>query len=131
MATKCLVLGAMLAALVAGRGAAAVPPAAVWCVGESTKVKPGDAPQDANLTWNGAAKTVTLGSARNEYVAFQIAVRSAKDELKDVTVVVGDLKGPGSSVIPAASPVAMPSGEIETTCELPAMYRVPLAASDN
>ncbi len=81
----------------------AVAQPSVWCVGESTKVKPGDAPQDKNLTWNGATKTVTLGSARNEYVAFQIAIRSAQEELKDVTVVAGDLKGPGAAVIPAAN----------------------------
>ena len=76
---------------------------AVWCVGESTKVKPGDAPQERNLTWNGATKTVTLGSARNEYVAFQVAIRSAQDALKDVTVVAGALKGSGAAIIPASN----------------------------
>ncbi len=72
----------------------------VWCVGESTKVKPGDQPQEKNLAWNGAAKTVTLGSARNEYVAFQIIIHSGPDELKDVTVVAADFKGQGGAVIP-------------------------------
>lgn len=75
----------------------------IWCVGESTKVKPGDQLQENNLTWNGASKTVTLGSARNEYVAFQIVIRSSQDELKDVTVVAGDLKGPGAAVIPVGN----------------------------
>ena len=73
---------------------------AVWCVGESTKIKPGDAPQERNLTWNGQNTTVTLGSARNEYVAFQIGVRAVDSELKDVTVEAADLKGPMNAVIP-------------------------------
>jgi hypothetical protein len=75
----------------------------VWCVGESTKVKPGDPPQERNLTWNGATKTVTLGSARNEYVAFQIAIRGAQEGGADITVVADDLKGAGSAVIPRAN----------------------------
>jgi len=72
-------------------------------VGESTKVKPGDPLQENNLAWTGASKTVTLGSARNEYVAFQIVIRSGQDELKDVTVVAGDLQGPGNAVIPVGN----------------------------
>jgi hypothetical protein len=70
----------------------------VWCVGESTKVKPGDEPQAKNLIWDGEKKTVTLGSARNEYVAFQIAVHADKEELSGVTVVPADLKGPGKGI---------------------------------
>ena len=77
--------------------------ARVWCVGDSTKVKPGDPPQDHNLTWIGASKTVSLGSARNEYVAFQIVIHSGSNELKDVIVVADDLHGPGASVIPAGN----------------------------
>ena len=100
---KRLLVGALSFACCMGANMSVAQQSAVWCVGESTKVKPGDAPQDRNLTWNGATKTVTLGSARNEYVAFQIAIRSVQDELKDVTVVAGDLKGPGTAVIPAAN----------------------------
>ena len=77
--------------------------ASVWCVGESTKIKGADAPQDKNLAWNGATHTVTLGSARNEYVAFQIGIHADKDELQNVTVIPADLKGPGKAVIPAAN----------------------------
>lgn len=76
---------------------------AVWCVGESAKIRPDTTPQQSNLTWNAGTRTVTLGSARNEYVAFQIAVRSLNDALRDVTVVTADLKGPGSAVIPAGN----------------------------
>ena len=97
------IAGAVLAAVCVGSTMAAAQQPAVWCVGESTKVRPSDAPQDRNLIWNGAAKAVTLGSARNEYVAFQIAIRSVQGELKDVTVAAADLKGPGSSVLPAAN----------------------------
>ncbi|MCW8133147.1 MAG: DUF4091 domain-containing protein [Planctomycetota bacterium] len=75
----------------------------VWCVGESAKVMPGDPPQEKNLTWDGASKTVKLGSARNEYVAFQIAVRSGKEALGGVTVEPAALKGSGNAEIPAAN----------------------------
>jgi hypothetical protein len=75
----------------------------VWCVGESAKIKATDAPQDKNLAWNGAAHTVTLGSARNEYVAFQIGVHADKEDLADVTVVPADLKGPSGASIPVAN----------------------------
>jgi len=97
---KHLVLTALWFGLCAGVGAQQ---AAVWCVGESTKVKPGDPLQEKNLAWTGASKTVTLGSARNEYVAFQIVIRSNKDELKDATVVAGELKGPGTAIIPVGN----------------------------
>jgi hypothetical protein len=74
----------------------------VWCVGESTKIKATDAPQEKNLAWNGATHTVTLGTARNEYVAFQIGVHADKDELQNVTLIPADLKGPGKALIPVA-----------------------------
>ncbi|MCY3020056.1 MAG: DUF4091 domain-containing protein [Planctomycetota bacterium] len=76
---------------------------AVWCVGESTKVRPGDQPQDKTAVWDGAAKTVSLGSAKNEYVAFQIAVRALEGNLQDVTVVPADLKGANGATIPVAT----------------------------
>ncbi|MGD0093030.1 MAG: hypothetical protein ABSE73_24220, partial [Planctomycetota bacterium] len=83
-------------------GAGEVP---IWCVGESTKVKPDDPPPDQgkNLLWDAGAKTATLGSARNEYVAFQIAVRAADAGLEGVTVVPEDLKGPNGALLPAAN----------------------------
>jgi hypothetical protein len=70
----------------------------VWCVGESTKIKPGDAISAKNLTWDSATHTVTIGSARNEYVAFQIAVHADKEDLQKVTVVPSDFKGPGTGI---------------------------------
>ena len=96
-------MGAFVIAACTCMNIAAAQLPSVWCVGESTKVKPDDAPQDKNLTWNGATKTVTLGSARNEYIAFQIAIQGAPEGLRAVTVVPGDLKGPGDTVIPAAN----------------------------
>ncbi|MBI3832688.1 MAG: DUF4091 domain-containing protein [Planctomycetes bacterium] len=77
--------------------------ASIWCVGESTKVMPSDPPQDKTVVWDGASKTVKLGSARNEYVAFQIAVRTGKDPLSGVTVEPAALKGSGNAEIPAAN----------------------------
>ena len=77
--------------------------AVVWYAGESTKIKPGDEPKAANLVWSGTSRTVTLGAARNEYVAFQIAVRAGDGELKDVIVEAGDLTGPGGAVLPKAN----------------------------
>ena len=77
--------------------------ATVWCVGESAKIKAADAPQDKNLTWNGATHTATLGSARNEYVAFQIGVHADKEDVANVTVIPADLKGPSGASIPVAN----------------------------
>jgi hypothetical protein len=74
----------------------------VWCVGESVKVKPGDPPALKNLTWDGSSRTVTLGSARNEYVSFQLVVHAGTEGMQGVTVVPSDLKGPGTG-IPAAN----------------------------
>jgi len=72
--------------------------ARVWCVGESTKIMATDAPQSNNLVWDASNQTATLGSARNEYVAFQIGVRAPEAGLKDVTVVPVDLTGPNGSI---------------------------------
>ena len=86
----------------------------VWCVGESIKVKPGDQAEAKSLTWNGSTKTVTLGSARNEYVAFQVAIRGAQAGLKDVTVVASDLKAEGGA---GGAPAVIPSGNIDLFVE--------------
>ncbi|HTL51224.1 MAG TPA: glycoside hydrolase domain-containing protein [Planctomycetota bacterium] len=67
---------------------------AVWCAGESLKIQPGVDPQPKNITWNGETKTVTLGSARNEYVSFQIAVKAGEGGLGKVTVVPAALSFP-------------------------------------
>jgi len=74
--------------------------AAFWCVGESTKVRPGDEPAEKNLVWDGASRTVKIGSARNEYVAFQLAIRAQKEALAGVTVEPAPLQGPGGAEIP-------------------------------
>ena len=75
----------------------------IWCVGESTKVKAGDAPSNTSLIWDGARKTVAVGSARNEYVAFQIAIHAGTEALQTVTVIPDELKGPNGAVIPAGN----------------------------
>ena len=83
----------------------------VWCAGESLKIQPGTNPQPKNLIWNAETKTATLGSARNEYVAFQIAVKATDNDLKTITVVPCDLVGPKPAgakddAVPPKIPVA-------------------------
>ena len=87
-------LPALLLALCAAAPAADT----LWCVGESIKVAPGDAPVAANLAWDGAHHTVTLAAARNEYVAFQIIVHADATPLQAVTVVPSAFAGPGAGI---------------------------------
>ncbi len=46
----------------------------VWAVPSVYKVRPDDAPQSSNLVWDGAARAVSLGGARNEHVPFQLVI---------------------------------------------------------
>ena len=72
----------------------------IWCAGESIKIKPTDAPQEHNTVWDATAKKATLGSARNEYVAFQIAIQAQNDDLQGVTIVPAELKSSSGATIP-------------------------------
>ncbi|MGH7144110.1 MAG: hypothetical protein ACREJ2_08205 [Planctomycetota bacterium] len=102
-----LTVTATLSAEDAPAAAATAATPAIWCAGESLKIQPQVDPQAKNLTWDGATQTVTIGSARNEYVAFQIAVKAAGDPLQEVTVVPGALTGPaGADGKAAAIPIA-------------------------
>lgn len=78
----------------------------IWCAGESLKIQPGATPQPKNITWNGETKTVTLGSARNEYVSFQIAVKAGDKALSKVTVVPAALSFPPEAANAKADYVA-------------------------
>ena len=56
--------------------------------------------QSSNLVWNGSEKRISLTSARNETVAFQVIVERTTDTpLSDVNVQIGDLVGPGGAKI--------------------------------
>jgi len=79
---------------------AAEPRAVVWCANESTKVKPGDPVQAKNTVWNAEKRLVTIGSARNEYVAFQIITRAMQDDVQGVIVEPSELKSAKGDVIP-------------------------------
>ncbi|MBM4119237.1 hypothetical protein FJ251_16175, partial [bacterium] len=69
---SCLILA--LAAAIFPVGARAE--LAVWAVGDSEKLHPTAAYEASNFFWDGATRTLRLHSARNEVIAFQIALRS-------------------------------------------------------
>ncbi len=75
----------------------------VWCVGDSVKVHPNDPPQNQNTAWDGPTHTLTLYSAKNEYVAFQIIVQASEAALNDVTVIPADFQEAQAAVIPKAN----------------------------
>jgi hypothetical protein len=66
-------------------------PMTVFVVDSLSRVRPKDAA--------GAAKEARITSARNEYEAFQVVVRSGAGGLKDVNAEASDLKGEGGRVI--------------------------------
>jgi len=91
--------------------------AGVWAVGDGVRVNPetgkllearpdihADAPRDdwrgGSLVWDAAAGRVRLHAARNEFVAFQ-AIVGADTPLRDITVRLGALRGPGGATIAA------------------------------
>ncbi len=72
----CLLLlgGLILAGCLSGR--VREPRITVWATGDSLKIFP-DAPyQEANHHWNGPEGTVSIAGAANEWVAFQLVLRS-------------------------------------------------------
>jgi len=66
----------------------------VWTVTETRHVLRGDSPEQA--------QSVKLGAACNEWVSFQILLRSAV-AVPGVRVLAGDLAGPGGAHLPAAA----------------------------
>jgi len=99
---RCAACLALLALVLAVRGAAAYPGLEVWAVGDVEKLHPDASYVASNFFWDGGAKTVQLHGARNEVIAFQIALRSS-GALAAVNVLpAGDFTGTGGS-IPAAN----------------------------
>jgi hypothetical protein len=84
-----------LAALVIALPAAAKP--AVWTVPSLVRVE-----RNAAAASGSAA---ILEAARGETESFQIVVRADDEDLKEVSIGVGDLRGPGGAVIPARNHV--------------------------
>jgi len=87
----------------------------VWAVGDGVRVNPVTGalfearrdihkdypardPRSANQIWSPQTRTVSLRSARNEFVAFQVIVES-DSPLKKVDARVSSLKGPAGAVI--------------------------------
>jgi len=90
----CLVLALPAALLPAGARAEL----AVWAIGDSEKLHP-DAVYDAeNRFWDGNSHTVQLHSARNEVIAFQIALRSDTPLAAVDLVAAGDFTGTSGSI---------------------------------
>ena len=52
-----------------------------------------------NLIWDGTARLITLKAARNETVAFQIAIERTGEKLTNVTVAPAELTGPTGAKI--------------------------------
>jgi len=67
--------------------------AAIWAIDDSVKIKPNEPAQENNYVWNGTTKTVTLYSARNEYVAFQLVIKAGKDDVSVSQIAKTDLTG--------------------------------------
>src|SRR5215213_3073177 len=84
-----------LAALVIALPAAAKP--AVWSLPSLVRVE-----RSAAAASGSAA---ILEAARGETESFQIVVRADDEDLKEVSIGVGDLRGPGGAVIPARNHV--------------------------
>ncbi len=70
--------GIILAAAAAGclSGRLREPRVTVWATGDSLQVFPDTPDQEGNHHWDGPAATVSLSGAGNEWVAFQIVLRS-------------------------------------------------------
>lgn len=86
----------------------------VWAVDELTKVDPvsGQAldgkgyadrnNRQGNHVWNGRDRAVVLSAARNETVAFRLALETVGgDRVSGLTLKPSDLTGPGAAAIPA------------------------------
>lgn len=90
----CLILALAAALLPVPAGAEL----AVWAIGDSEKLHPDAVYAAENRFWDGATRTVPLHSARNEVIAFQIALRSDTPLTGVDLVAAGDFNGPSGSI---------------------------------
>jgi hypothetical protein len=72
-------------------------PAKVWAVDGMRRVELGEAPPAI------LSQTAELYAAKGEYEPFQIVIQAVSQAVKCTGVVVGDLVGPGGTVIPKSS----------------------------
>ena len=68
----------------------------VWALGDSEKLHPDAAYEASNRFWDGGTQTVQLHAARNEVIAFQVALRSDQALANVDLVPTGDFTGPGT-----------------------------------
>ena len=73
----------------------------VWATGADEAVDRRAFYEPQNYIFDG--KTVRLGALRGETEAFQLVVNADYGNINDVTVVPGELRGPGGATIPAAN----------------------------
>ncbi len=69
----------------------------VWAVGDASKILPNDPPQLQNYVWNGATRTISLHSGRNEVVAFQL-ILSPQKNISHLTVELRELRSASSKI---------------------------------
>ena len=96
-----LLLFSLVAAALGGclAGRMREPRITVWATGDSLQVFPDTPVQEGNHHWDGSAGVVTVSGAANEWVAFQIVLRS--DLTADrVGVEIDGLKGGGRRIGP-------------------------------
>jgi len=85
-------------ALLAIQAAPAAAQLDVWALGDSEKLFQHATYEASNTFWNGATRTVSLHGARNEVIAFQIALRSAQPVANVTLAPAGDFTGVGGSI---------------------------------
>lgn len=76
----------------------------VWAAPATYKVRPDDSPQSSNLVWDAASRTVSIASARNEHVPFQLIITAPPPPNRYVPAASGfwveatDLVSPAGSI---------------------------------
>jgi hypothetical protein len=92
----------------------------VWAINDSVRIDPirtqafEDNPslfpdgirgeyKHSNLIWDAAARRISLASARNETVAFQIVIERADEKLSNIKVALGELTGPHGARVAAGN----------------------------
>jgi hypothetical protein len=90
----------------------------VWAIGDSVRIDPmrnqafednrdlfpdgiRDNYKQSNLIWNAGERRISLQSARNETVAFQIIIERVAEKLTNTKLVLGELVGPQGARIAA------------------------------
>lgn len=67
----------------------------IWAIDDCVKIWPYEKPQAENYVWDGGSSTVKLFSAKNEYIGFQLIIKSGLNDLTVNRVFASNLTGPG------------------------------------